>query len=181
MVNDNKMTPTPRRLAESEIREVLEVLKPFAALAEEYDYLTEYCGEYCKMSDLRRAAALLSDLGEREAEAIGETSDGYHTFNELYAHRIALFIALMKSHVDISWRSRKHDDGSMFDGWFIAGMNLPTGVVTYHLPDSDWRKLDPIVIYDAAPKWDGHTPADVVDRVERWILTPPPPPAGDAK
>ena len=50
----------------------------------------------------------------------GKISDGYHTFEELYAHRIMLFICLMKSNKDISWKSRVHGDGTSLDGWFIA-------------------------------------------------------------
>jgi hypothetical protein len=105
-----------------------------------------------------------------EAEPITEnTSDGFHTFKELYDHRIALFIALMKSHPTISWCSKVHHDGSSYDGWFIAGMDLPTGQISYHLPMSDWDKLGAdFPTLDKAPEWDGHTPADVVKRLTDW-------------
>lgn len=99
----------------------------------------------------------------------GETSDGYHTFNELYEHRHALFIKLCLSHPDISWRSKLHSDGTMFDGWFIAGMNLPTGVITYHLPERLWDSLAFINTPNFAPEWDGHTAADTVDRLSNWV------------
>ena len=36
---------------------------------------------------------------------MGEVSDGYHTFNELYAHRVRLFSTLMRAHPDKSWWS----------------------------------------------------------------------------
>lgn len=100
-----------------------------------------------------------------------DISDGYHTFDELYEHRIALFVALMKSHRDISWCSKLHADGSEFDGWFIAGMDLPTGTVTYHLPNEWFSELDDIAILDHAPEWDGHTSADVVKRLSTWEPT----------
>lgn len=103
----------------------------------------------------------MSDIDEN-------TSDGYHSFRELYDHRIALFIALMKSHPEISWAAHYHDDDSMMSGWFIAGMDLPTGPISYHLPVSAWRNMGGIPLYQRAPKWDGHTPADVVDRLTRW-------------
>jgi hypothetical protein len=100
----------------------------------------------------------------------GQVSDGYHTFNELYDHRIALFIALMKSHPEISWRANNHADGSSYEGWFIAGMHLPTGDISYHLPDDKWTLLDGVGIAttNRAPEWDGHTPADVVRRLNEW-------------
>jgi len=101
----------------------------------------------------------------------GEISDGYHTFNELYDHRCHLFVALMRSNQDISWRSKKHADGEMFPSWFIAGMNLPTGLITYHLPLWMWSMLDGggISTREFAPEWDGHTPADVVSRLADWV------------
>lgn len=68
----------------------------------------------------------------------GQVSDGYHTFDELYQHRCMLFCALMFSNPAISWVSSIHHDGTMMADWFIAGMDLPTGRVTYHLPISMW-------------------------------------------
>lgn len=100
----------------------------------------------------------------------GKVSDGYHTFDELYEHRCHLFVALMRSHPDMAWRSMKHADGTMFEGWFIAGMRLPTGDISYHLPSAMWDTLDSaaILTIDTAPKWDGHTASDVVDRLSAW-------------
>jgi len=97
------------------------------------------------------------------------TSDGYHTFKELYSHRIALFIALAKSHADISWKAIKHEDGSSFDGWFIAGIHLPNGDISYHLPDNEWDRLDMVETLTKAPEWDGHTSDDVVQRINGWV------------
>lgn len=98
-----------------------------------------------------------------------DASDGFHTFTELYEHRTILFIALAKSHADISWKSFKHADGTTWDGWFIAGMHLPTGDISYHLPESEWDKLDGIEALSKAPEWDGHTPYDVVKRLNEWV------------
>ncbi len=101
---------------------------------------------------------------------VGNVSDGFHTFNELYSHRCTLFAALMKAHKDISWKSKLHSDGTMFDDWFIAGMNLPTGMITYHLPlDHFWSKLDDINELEYAPEWDGHTSDDVINRLLEWM------------
>lgn len=67
----------------------------------------------------------------------GLISDGYHTFNELYEHRHALMLALMKAVPQHSWFSRRHHDGELCFGdgeWFIVGAELPdSGTVTYHL------------------------------------------------
>lgn len=108
-----------------------------------------------------------------EADNRGEISDGYHTFNELYDHRIALFIALMFAYPERSWFSPYHEDGTMFDGWFIAGMHLPTGDITYHLPNVPYFNQiganKQIHYLHFAPKWDGHSPADVVKRLQYWV------------
>lgn len=100
----------------------------------------------------------------------GEVSDGYHTFNELYDHRCHLFVALMCSNPEISWRANSHEDGTMYEGWFIAGMHLPTGDISYHLPVDMWELLDGkgVETTNKAPKWDGHTPADVVKVLNDW-------------
>lgn len=111
---------------------------------------------------------LTNENGQNEYPDIGEVSDGYHTFNELYDHRIALFIVLMLSHPELSWRSEMHADGSKMEGWFIAGMHLPTGDITYHLPMKYFYSMPGIKILDQAPEWDGHTPDDVVKRLRDW-------------
>ena len=101
-------------------------------------------------------------------------SDGYHTFGELYEHRIALFITLCNYLYELyrhdsgtlCWKSKIHFDGTSWDGWFIAGIGTEKGKqISYHLPIKDWDKLR-VVAYDKAPvEWDGHTPADVVKRL----------------
>jgi hypothetical protein len=70
-----------------------------------------------------------------------EISDGYHTFGELYQHRAALFIALMKLNPQISWYAQFHDDGSVVPGFFLGGMNLPQGQVSYHIRSDPWMYL----------------------------------------
>ena len=50
----------------------------------------------------------------------GNTSDGYHTFNELYYHRTVLFAVICNLNKDISWKSKKHKDGTMYDVIFCS-------------------------------------------------------------
>jgi len=65
---------------------------------------------------------------------LGEVSDGYHTFNGLYAQRRVLFATLCNLFKESSWKSRRHSDGKLcFDGkWFIVGIDTPKGSYTYH-------------------------------------------------
>lgn len=95
-------------------------------------------------------------------------SDGYHTFEELYAHRIILFICLMCCNKSISWRAKKHSDGGCLVDWFVAGMDLDCGQISYHIPDRFWDQLNDIKTLERAPNWDGHTSDDVLKRLNSW-------------
>lgn len=119
-------------------------------------------------SDLAGAASHLAQLG-------GDTnhvSDGYHTFGELYDHRIALFIALCRARVtadnDVVWRSKLHSDGTSIEGWFIMGIGIVRGEqITYHLPLDRWDETEFAETWGQAPEFDGHTSADVLDRLKK--------------
>lgn len=98
-------------------------------------------------------------------------SDGYHTFAELYDHRIQLFIAVCAFMNDVAWRSKAHSDGSVWDGWFIVGLFTDKGKqITYHLPISKWEETNFIKEIDNAPEWDGHTSNDVIQRISKLPL-----------
>ena len=101
----------------------------------------------------------------------GHISDGYHTFDELYEHRHWLFLSMVFTHRNVAWASKKHADGSCFDGWFICGLDLPVvGQISYHLPDSLWGVVEQWAINrEIAPEWDGHTAQDVVKRLSRFL------------
>lgn len=98
-----------------------------------------------------------------------EVSDEYHSMTELYSHRMLLFIALIKCNKDISWRSRLNSDGSKWDGWFVAGIRLPSGLITYHLDERFWGLLDGIETLEKG-EWDGHTSNDVLTRLNNWCF-----------
>lgn len=109
-----------------------------------------------------------------------DISDGYHTMSELYEHRYALFAALIKVYDNYltplgsrvkCWKSKLHDDGTIFDDSFIVGMSIQKfdgthESITYHLPLSWWGKFN-VVELDKAPTWDGHTPKNVIERLLR--------------
>lgn len=90
----------------------------------------------------------------------GELSDGYHTFNELYYHRAVLFSVICNSHKDIAWKSKKHHDGTMYNGMFIVGIDTPQGQYSYHYDMNIWSMFD-VKELEYAPKWDGHKPSDI--------------------
>jgi hypothetical protein len=105
------------------------------------------------------------------SEVTGATSDGYHTFAELYDHRITLFVALCRV-IDHRtgcrvWRSKLHSDGTSIDGWFVLGLDKEPGrQITYHLPMSWWSETDFAEDYACAPEFDHHSSADVLERLK---------------
>lgn len=93
---------------------------------------------------------------------IDEISDGYHTFESLYAQRCVLFASLVKAHKDKAWKSRRHEDGELCfgGGWFIVGIDTPEGSYTYHYADKEWDMFDCEEL-ERGKRWDGHTDHDV--------------------
>ena len=104
-------------------------------LKAEFEQVRKYNDRHCMSTVIEDDVIALidEDIARQSVKSdMGETSDGYHTFNELYEHRTALFATLCNMRSDISWKSMKHDDGTMYDGMFIAGIETPDGQYTYH-------------------------------------------------
>ena len=134
------------------------------------------------MTEFRLKNASMSEYGFGEPNELwveaDEVSDGHHTMSELYEHRHTLFCALCKVYDNyitplrtrvLCWKSKLHDDGTMFEGWFIAGMSVTeftdkTTYITYHLPISWWDKFNVIELKNAPP-YDGYTSDDVLKRL----------------
>ena len=105
-------------------------------------------------------------MSDDEAQDMGNVSDGYHTFNELYEHRHVLFLIVMayaymagdKTWVDI-------DSGT--PDWFLAGIDTRAGQISYHLP----ARLFPLAVRAIKPgyqrqPYDGYTTDDVLHRLQ---------------
>ena len=115
-----------------------------------------------------------------------QVSDGYHTMDELYEHRISLFIAFAKACEVIDfvakdknmvnrfpvWRSKRHSDGELCFGTgtqFVLGIHKEKGEqVTYHIPIERWDETDFAETLECAPEWDGHTSDDVIKRLKNF-------------
>lgn len=106
--------------------------------------------------------AVEAALGQK---VTGQTSDGYHTFDELYHHRAVLFSVIVANHRGIAWKARKHHDGTMYEGMFIVGIDTPWGQASYHYDlDPYWGMFD-CEERESAPEWDGHTPDEAIERI----------------
>ena len=110
---------------------------------------------------LDKAIALL----KAQEPITGETSDGYHTFNELYHHRAVLFSVIVNNYKDLAWKSVRHHDGTMYDGMFIVGIDTPDGQATYHYDINPYWDMFKCRVREFAPEWDGHTPAQAIERI----------------
>ncbi|GAA1298297.1 MULTISPECIES: WDGH domain-containing protein [Micrococcales] len=103
----------------------------------------------------------------------GEASDGVHTHNELYDYRM-----LYNAHAANGWhaagipvvKSWRHSDGELCfgGGWFVVVATLSTGQISNHYGRDAWG-LFQIPEAEVPPKYDGHTPAEVVDRLRRAL------------
>jgi hypothetical protein len=119
---------------------------------------------------------------------IGNLSDGYHTYNELYNFRkmynAALFNEWGKDRVQHPhwWKegrpfysykydvhkSKRHHNGELCfgGGWFVVSATLPTGQITNHYEMKDWDLFqipeEPKAMYE----FDGHTGEDVLERLK---------------
>ena len=114
----------------------------------------------------RRVTRFVKELNALDVPVItGETSDGYHTFNELYHHRAVLFSVIVKAFPDRAWKSRKHHDGTMYDGMFIVGIETPDGQASYHYDVYPYWDMFECKELEYAPEWDGHTPDEAICRI----------------
>lgn len=133
--------------------------------------------EECSVKTFEILNAAGEVIRSETSEDVVDVSDGDHTFTELYTHRRALTAALaaVAASVGDAWRSKAHHpaDDPIFDGYFIVGINVPTtsnpadrgATITYHYELEHWDDFLACPELAHAPKWDGATPNDTVDRL----------------
>jgi hypothetical protein len=120
-----------------------------------------------KQKGFEERSTLMSKIDEN-------TSDGFHTFKELYEFRLLYNAALFSEwaqhglyDVHKSWRH--HDGEYPFGGdWFVVMAQLPTGQISNHYPAKDWD-LFKVPTRGKAAVWDGHTAKDVAKRLAQFI------------
>lgn len=93
---------------------------------------------------------------------IGNFSDGYHTFNQLYHQRAMLFAVIVKQNKGLAWKTHKHEDGEpcFGGGWFLVTIDTPEGSYGYHYEDKYWDLFDCEEL-PLAKHWDGYTEQNV--------------------
>lgn len=70
----------------------------------------------------------------------------------------------------LAWKSKLHDTGDMFDGMFIVGINTPEGQATYHYDVEPYWDMFRVRELERAPKWDGHTPDEAINRIAKMAV-----------
>lgn len=110
----------------------------------------------------------------------GKVSDGWHTFDELYHYRALynagflneLYVVVedMKEDWHIEKSYFEHDGSKCFgkDDYFVVTCVLPTGQISNHYHGYYWHIFQ-IPAVDRAIKWDGHTPAQAAERLEKYL------------
>lgn len=118
--------------------------------------------------DGEREILIENNIRKMKEGKMGEVSDGDHTFNDLYNHRVVLYASLCNilsssGKYDV-WKTRMHDDGSSYDGWFLVGVKLGSGEVSYHCEEKYFEFFHCPEI-EKAPPFDGYTADDVLGRL----------------
>lgn len=110
--------------------------------------------------EIQEAIKLLDD-SERN-----DLSDGYHTFKELYEHRILLFLGLILHNPLISSILVKDH----YPGWDLILSYLPPddAQISYHI-SSKYRELYEGIIKEGQDEWDGHTSKQVATRLFNYL------------
>ena len=157
-----KISDDKRREVAAELRR--QAAYSSGAFSEWWCRLQETVTGVVDFADPQETCQAIADLIEPNA-IDGETSDGYHTFNELYHHRAVLFSVIVAAFSDRAWKSKLHADGSMFDGMFIVGIGTPDGQATYHYDIDPYWSLFRCAELERAPEWDGHTPGQAIERI----------------
>lgn len=132
-------------------------------------------------ADLYELLSFITSL--QQEQDMGEVSDGYHTFDELYYYRMlynaAFFnsLAFYDNWAGGSWnvefdvhKSKKHSDGEdcFGGGWFIVMAELPTGQISNHYEMKYWDYFK-IPEKERANVWDGHTPQEAAERLHKYL------------
>jgi len=103
------------------------------------------------------------------------TSDGYHTFKELYEFRLlynaALFNEFTKQGLYNVQKSIRHCDGELCfgGGWFVVICKLPTGQITNHYELEHWNKFKCPDFEKPTIEFDGHNANDVATRLAEFL------------
>ena len=101
-----------------------------------------------------------------------KVSDGYHSFDELYEHRVLLFIALCNLMPAQCHKTKKNFEKQEWEGWFILVLHHPiAGQISYHIPNKYWDSCRCESV-EWNHTFDGHNSNDVINRLKKNLNFP---------
>jgi hypothetical protein len=142
-------------------------------MQEAIELVKEYNNRIIPYNVLLGNLELLLEKEKEQMKITEYTSDGYHTFKELYEFRKVYNAALFNEwaikeeyFVHKSW---KHNDGELCfgGGWFIIVALLPSGQISNHYEAKDWDLFKILERPEAMFEFDGHTAQDVLNRINQ--------------
>lgn len=94
-------------------------------------------------------------------------------------HRLSLWVAVCrliahspayKYNFNV-WRSKTRGDGTVLEGWFMLGVNKDNGEqMLYYMPIDWWNQTWFADTLSEAPKTDGCTSDELLDRIDHLII-----------
>lgn len=92
-----------------------------------------------------------------------KVSDGYHTFEELYDHRVLLYFNLaIHGGFRAAWKPH-------YPGWPVLFIETPCGQISYHFPEKFLPLIETKIERKDDYVWDGHTTAQVLERLGELV------------
>lgn len=150
--------------------------------------------KYQEIVDLSKYFKKAKKMEAKKGIINENTSDGYHTFKELYEFRKAYNVALfnewasqvkelksfcmnengkiIEETIKIEYKYNVHKSWNHYDGepcfgggWFIVVAILPEGQISNHYKAEDWDLFNIPEEPKALFPFDGHTGQDVIERL----------------
>lgn len=96
----------------------------------------------------------------QQVKEIDSPKDEHHTMKELYFQRTILWAIICNTYKHRAFKSKKHADGTMFDGDFVAVIQTDVGDYSFHIKLKYWNLFD-IEEKDTYEDYDDHKPDDI--------------------
>ena len=92
-----------------------------------------------------------------------DISDGYHTFDELYEHRVLLYILAIKGLPEKAYVKLDH-----YEGWDCIYQYINGNQISYHVPVKYRDLYISECEVDNEHTYDGHTSQDVLNTIKNY-------------
>lgn len=112
---------------------------------------------------------LIRALKERDLISTKDIEDNFYSVRDLYENRVVLFKTICHTYPKLSWKTKMHNDGTMFNDSFLAGITTPKGDATYHIKMEHFDEFQ-IKEIGKGPIYDGYKANDVLTRINSLPL-----------